>query len=154
MISDFYPLPVSISSFFCLPLSPKPPIPAFVIMNSVAGTSTSSLSIPSVGADGTGVAGHVVDNGPPPEPGSIAAEAVEVDETSTSLPSVWDLEHVLKSGDSKATQTWKCLWCNMVFKKWNATKVLYHLAKKSGNDVRVCKAAHDTSNKELWNRGQ
>jgi hypothetical protein len=157
MLSDFDPLSVSNSSFGLSFLSPKPPVPAFVIMTSVAETSTSSLSIPSsVGGDGTARSvtsvsgGHVTEKGPSPEPGSITTEAIEVDDTSTSLPSVWELDHVLKTGDSKATQTWKCLWCNMVFRKWNATKVLYHLAKKAGNDVRVCKAAHDSRSKELY----
>jgi hypothetical protein len=148
VISVFDPLSISVSDASSCLLSPtKPPVPAFVIMSTASLGTASSLSLPS-----SCVAGHVVNNGSPPEPGSVLAEAIEVDETSVLLPSVWDLDHVLKTGDCKANQTWKCLWCNMVFKQWNATKVLYHLSKKTGHDVRVCKAAHDLTHRELYRR--
>lgn len=84
------------------------------------------------------------DNGLPPEPGSTVASAISVSACSEPVLSVWDLGHVQKNqGVTKHDQTWTCLWCNLTFKHWNATKVLYHLAKISGHDVRVCKAAHD-----------
>ena len=38
----------------------------------------------------------------------------------------------------------------MVFRHWNATKCLYHLAKIVGKDVRICRATHDTKSKELY----
>jgi hypothetical protein len=125
-------------------LSPKPPIPAFIIMSSI-GTSTtsSSLSLSFASPPGGGnpppatgsVTGHIADNGPPAKPGSTV---------------VWDLDHIQKEGDCKANQKWKCLWCNLSFKHWNATKVLYHLNKIAGHDVRICKAAHDVRSTNLY----
>ena len=88
-------------------------------------------------------------NGPPPEPGSTVASAVEVDDAS-AVSSVWDFDHVQKEGDCKANQTWKCLWCNLSFKHWNAMKVLYHLTKIASHDVRICKAAHDVRSTNLY----
>jgi hypothetical protein len=132
--------------------SPKPPVPAFVIMSSIGNSTASSLSLASVGGNLAhhGVAGHVSGNGPPPEPGSTGALPVEVDDASSAVSCVWDLQHVQKTGDCKANQAWKCLWCHLSFKQWNATKVLYHLAKVKGHDVRVCKASHDKVSKELY----
>jgi hypothetical protein len=128
----------------CFVSSPKPPIPAFIIMSST-GTSTTSSSLsfasPPGGCGGNpppaagSVTGHIADNGPPPKPGSTA---------------VWDLDHIQKEGDCKANQKWKCLWCNLSFKHWNATKVLYHLNKIAGHDVRICKAAHDVRSTNLY----
>ena len=144
----------SIASLFAL--SPKPAVPSVIVIMSSLGTSAaSSLSISSVLGDtncdpiSNSVAGHVAGSGPSPEPGSTTAMAVEVDEGSC-VSSVWTLEHVVKSGDCRANQTWKCLWCNMTFKHWNATKVLYHLTKVTGHDVRICKASHDGKSKELY----
>jgi hypothetical protein len=137
-------------------VSPKPPIPAFIIMSSIGASTASSLSFASAGggrnrppAAGR-VAGHVAGNRPPPEPGSTVDSAVEVDNASATISSVWDLEHVRKEGDCKANQTWKCLWCNLSFKHWNATKVLYHLTKISGHDIRICKASHDVKSRNLY----
>jgi hypothetical protein len=137
-------------------LSPKPPIPAFIIMSSI-GTSTtsSSLSFASAGggnppaAAGSVTDGHIAANGPPPKLGSTVALAVEVDDAS-AISCVWDLDHIQKEGDCKANQKWKCLWCNLSFKHWNATKVLYHLTKITGHDVRICKAAHDVRSANLY----
>lgn len=132
-------------------LSPKPPVPAFVIMSSQGTSSTSSLSRCSVGGNVSGGAGHVAGNVPSPDPGSTAGTSIEVDESSAATgTSVWDLDHVQKAGDHKGNQTWKCLWCNLTFRQWNATKVLYHLAKINGRDVRVCQAKHDPKSKELY----
>jgi hypothetical protein len=109
--------------------------------------SSSSLSLSS----SSGVAaGHVVDNGSPPESSSTLA-ASAVSETSEPPLSVWEFPHIRRNGVAKADQTWTCLWCNLTFKHWNATKVLYHLSKISGHDVRVCKVAHDKKSKELYN---
>jgi hypothetical protein len=94
----------------------------------------------------------VVDNGPPPESGStLAAAASAVTDTTPELPlTVWELAHVRKNGTTKADQTWTCLWCKMNFKHWNATKVLYHLSKKSGHDIQICKALHHKQYKEIY----
>jgi hypothetical protein len=139
-------------------LSPKPPLPRYIIMTSRSSLGTSSTTASSLSSGSAAglssppfaaasVAGHVA--GLPPEPGSTVAMAVEIDDAS-GVSSVWELDHVLKQGDCKANQTWKCLWCNNTFKRWNATKVLYHLNKISGHDVRTCKAVHDKKNRELY----
>jgi hypothetical protein len=96
------------------------------------------------------VAGHVGGNGLPPERGSTAVSLEAEKKASKEAPSVWDLDHVKRLGTSKADAAWKCLWCNMVFRHWNATKCLYHLAKIVGKDVRICRATHDKKFKELY----
>jgi hypothetical protein len=94
------------------------------------------------------VAGHVEGSGSPPEPSSTAAVvAASVDEVPLS---VWGLERVQKNGGAGAPHTWTCLWCNETFKQWNATKVLYHLAKIPKKDIRVCKVLHDPKSKALY----
>jgi len=133
--------------------TPKPPIPPVITMSSL-GTTSSSLTYASVPAGtndtpGSGVAGYV---GNPPEPGSTAASAVTLDETAERVSSVWEFDHIQKNGTTalKGSQTWTCLWCNQTFKQWNATKVLYHLVKMRGHDVRTCRANHDAKHKELY----
>jgi hypothetical protein len=98
---------------------------------------------------GSSAAGHVGGNGLPPERGSTAV-SLEAEKSSKEAPSVWDLDHVKRLGTSKADAAWKCLWCNMVFRHWNATKCLYHLAKIVGKDVRICKVTHDKKSQELY----
>ena len=93
------------------------------------------------------VAGHVGDNGSPPEPGSTAALPVDLDK---EVRSVWDFETIQKNGSTKADASWTCLHCNLQFKHWNATKVLYHLTKVTGKDVRICKKPHDPEEKALY----
>ena len=134
--------------------TPKPPIPTFITMSSLATTSSSltyASSVPARTNDtpGSGVAGYV---GNPPEPGSTAASAVTLDETTERVSSVWEFDHIQKNGTTalKGSQTWTCLWCNQTFKQWNATKVLYHLVKMRGHDVRTCRANHDAKHKELY----
>ena len=129
--------------------SPKPPLPKFVTMSSLA--TNSSLSRLSVGSDGvSSVAGHVEGSGSPPEPGSTVVVSID-DAQPQRFYSVWDFHHVKKSGTKEVNPEWTCLWCHTTFKKWNATKVLYHLTKTGGKDVRVCKAAHDKTSKQLYN---
>ena len=146
---------ISITSSFAP--SPKPPIPSFVIMSSLATTSSISCSTNGISSGNhfrqtSGVAGHVGANGLPPEPGSIAASAVtlEVDDASVAAPSVWDFEHIQRIGTLCGAKSWKCSWCNQTFKHWNATKVLYHLTKIQGKDVRICRAIHDPASKALY----
>jgi Zn-finger protein len=102
-----------------------------------------------------GVALARVDNGRQPEPGSTPAASVAVDspylnEEEESVSSVWDFDHIQRNGTAKGSQSWTCLWCNQTFKQWNATKVLYHLVKINGRNVRTCKATHDPKSKELY----
>ena len=126
--------------------SPKPLIPKVITMSSLETSSSSSRSF----ARGR-VAGHVAElPAEPPEPGSTLAVALEADIDAESAKSVWDFDHVSRSGTCKADHQWKCLWCNQTFRHWNATKVLYHLAKVTGKDVRICKASHDKKSQELY----
>lgn len=103
-----------------------------------------------------GVALARVDNGRQPEPGSTPAASVDVDsppyldEEEEAVSSVWDFDHIQRNGTTKGSQTWTCLWCNQTFKQWNATKVLYHLVKINGRNVRTCKVTHDPKSKELY----
>jgi hypothetical protein len=132
--------PASISSF--LSSSPKPPIPHFVIMSSLATSSSGSTSLAIAGG-----------GNPPPsnraECGTVNS-AVSMDDTAEKATSVWDFTHIQKHGTTRADQTWTCLWCNMTFKHWNATKVLYHLVKVEKKDIRTCRANHDAKHKELY----
>jgi hypothetical protein len=151
---------------------PKPPIPSSITMShqfssrtdSSVSTATTAISArPYVVSDrdrdsssslSRSAAGHVWGNGSPPEPGSTAAVPVSLleadDKDVGKVHSVWDFEHVQKNGLTKKDATWTCLWCNIQFKHWNATKVLYHLTKINGKDVAVCKVVHDATNKELY----
>ena len=150
--------------------SSKPPVPELVIFMSSLATSISSVrtrddietspssagnssvvgNYPSPSSSGCSAAGHVGGNGLPPERGSTAVSLEAEKKASKEGPSVWDLDHVKRLGTSKADAAWKCLWCNTVFRHWNATKCLYHLAKIVGKDVRICKATHDKKSKELY----
>jgi hypothetical protein len=148
------PSSVSFASSF-LP-SPKPPIPSTIFIMSSLQTTSSSLSL-SASSAGRGdffvdsVAGHVGGNGLSPEPGSTVVAPIEVDEAqSTPVHSVWDCEHIQRTGTTSKDQYWKCLWCNQSFKYWNRTKALYHLAKVGGHDVRICRATHDPASKALY----
>jgi hypothetical protein len=53
---------------------------------------------------------------------------------------VWQFERVVKlGGPDFHSKQWKCGWCDSTFKGWNATKVLHHCAKASGNfDIKPC----------------
>ena len=69
------------------------------------------------------------------------AEVVEVadegsDKELDPLTSIWDDDHVQDEG----TSYMKCLWCKGVFKR-NATKMLYHLLRMTGNHISPCLGA-------------
>jgi hypothetical protein len=154
--------------------SSKPPIPSYITImsqefsirtDSSVSTATTAISArPYVVSDrdrdhsssslSRSAAGHVGGNGSPPEPGSTAAVPVSLleaaDDNEGKVLSVWDFQHVQKLGSTKADASWTCLWCNLNFKHWNATKALYHLAKVSGKDVRTCKVVHDRKSKEMY----
>ena len=143
------------SSSFASPsfvLSPKPPIPASIsIMSQFSTPTDSSVSTATTAISArpfvASVAGHVGGNGSPPEPGSTAALPVDLDK---EVRSVWDFETIQKNGSTKADASWTCLHCNLQFKHWNTTKVLYHLTKVTGKDVRICKKPHDPEEKALY----
>jgi hypothetical protein len=123
-----------------VPFSPQPPIPTFITMSSLNSSSSLSLSSSCVAN-----IRPVSDNGLSVLSGNTAAS-----EISDQSMSVWDFEHVRKNGTVKADQTWTCLWCHLTFKHWNATKVLYHLSKKSGHDIQSCRAAHGKKYREIY----
>jgi hypothetical protein len=150
------------SAFSILPSSssaPSPPIPPFitVIMSSLSTSSRSDV-LPSSYLETlrhctAGVAGHVEDTVPPPEPGSVTASSGGGDDAGVVLggvSSVWDFEHVEKTGSNRISGGWKCLWCNHSFKGWNATKVLAHLNKTRKKDIAICRAAIDASSTEMY----
>ena len=101
----------------------------------------------SNGGPVSSVAGHEEDSVPLPEPGSVAGSPVDIDDdgdgSAKVYHNVWELERVLKTGSNKANGGWKCLWCKNTFKGWNATKVLRHIAKIPGRDIRPCRARID-----------
>ena len=53
---------------------------------------------------------------------------------------VWDFDKVKRLGTDQKHGSWKCLWCSAEFKGWNATKVLAHLSKTKGRDIKACVA--------------
>ena len=57
-----------------------------------------------------------------------------------SLRVIWDDPHFEKCGMKGASEHWRCGWCRLQFKSWNATKALAHAAKMKGNDVKICTA--------------
>jgi hypothetical protein len=106
-----------------------------------------------------GVAGQEEDTVPLPESGSAAAhrrvvgvneEEDEEEGDKKAYKNVWEIEKVLKTGSTKANGGWQCLWCNHSFKGWNATKVLRHIAKIPGMDIRPCKARIDDQTMMLY----
>ena len=83
-----------------------------------------------------------------------AAVAVAVPVDLATITNVWDYPKVTKSHDESGKKVWTCGWCGSVFKLWNATKALAHLARISKQDIKVCFAniptATSDSYKALW----
>jgi len=64
----------------------------------------------------------------------------ENEESVVVLPpikSMWECDMIKKYQDD-GLLLWKCLWCQMEFKGWNHTKVVDHIAKRRGFDVKPC----------------
>lgn len=98
-----------------------------------------------------GVALARVDNGRQVESAVAVDLSPDANEDEETVSSVWDFDHIQRHGTAKGiSQTWTCLWCNQTFKQWNATKVLYHLVKINGRNVRTCRATHDPKSKQLY----
>ena len=55
------------------------------------------------------------------------------------LKVVWDFEKIEKlGGPDESTKKWRCNWCGLTLKGWNATKALSHVTKSPGNnDVKT-----------------
>jgi len=54
------------------------------------------------------------------------------------IKSLYDCDMIRTFTDNDGKRCWECLWCNQSFKGINHTKVVYHLGKKRGGDIRVC----------------
>ena len=55
------------------------------------------------------------------------------------ITTVWDEPHGMeKSIDEEGHKIMKCRWCKGIFKGWNASKGLAHLARITGMDIRTC----------------
>ena len=56
------------------------------------------------------------------------------------LISIWDSPFINRKGTrGTPDEIWECLHCNRSFSKHNATKALWHAAKKSGQNIQVCR---------------
>jgi hypothetical protein len=64
--------------------------------------------------------------------------------------SIYDDDMVEKYLDKEGKQRWKCKWCNMEYAGWNATKVIRHLNKVPGKDIRPCKVRIDDEHKRKY----
>ena len=54
---------------------------------------------------------------------------------------LWDCPFVVRLGErGSASEGWKCLWCGDTFKKWNHTKVLFHLSKTENGGACTCRS--------------
>ena len=56
------------------------------------------------------------------------------------LISIWDSPFINRKGTrGTPDEIWECLHCNCSVSKHNATKALWHAAKKSGQNIQVCR---------------
>jgi hypothetical protein len=66
------------------------------------------------------------------------------DELAIDLPaitSIWECENIDKLGEKGlGDESWKCHWCDVVFKRWNATKALHHVTCGIKQHMKVCSA--------------
>ena len=73
---------------------------------------------------------------------SVVTAATNPSPSTDIVPykTVWDFERIEKIGGPEAsTKEWKCGWCGLQLKSWNATKALAHVSKAAGNnDVKAC----------------
>lgn len=52
---------------------------------------------------------------------------------AATAKNIWEFTDALeKRYDDDGKPIWKCLFCKNTFKTWNATKAIFHLAKKPG----------------------
>jgi len=64
----------------------------------------------------------------------------ENDNSVIELPPIkkmWECEMIRKYEEGGLLM-WKCEWCQQEFKGWNHTKVIDHIAKRRGHDIRIC----------------
>ena len=56
------------------------------------------------------------------------------------IQTVWQFERLEKlGGPDELSKKWRCGFCGMTLRGWNATKAMNHLARLPGNnDVKAC----------------
>jgi hypothetical protein len=63
------------------------------------------------------------------------------DESSIDLPaitSIWECDKIEKLGEKGlGDESWQCHWCDLVFKRWNATKALHHVTSGLKQHMKV-----------------
>jgi hypothetical protein len=65
----------------------------------------------------------------------------ELDIYLPTITSIWECEKIEKLGEKGlCDESWQCHWCDLVFKRWNATKVLHHVACGIKQHMKVCSA--------------
>ena len=57
----------------------------------------------------------------------------------TSIKSIWDDDQIEKLEDNQ----WKCLWCDVTFQGFNATKALAHVIGTKCMHIKRCTASID-----------
>jgi hypothetical protein len=66
------------------------------------------------------------------------------DESAIDLPaitSIWECDKIEKLGEKgSGDESWQCHWCDLVFKRWNATKALHHVTCGLKQHMKVCSA--------------
>ncbi len=85
--------------------------------------------------------------------GSVAAAsgAPPDDETPENGRTIWEDDKIQKFVCTEdSVKKWKCLWCNKVSFKWNATKATAHMARRVGKDISVCTAKHDELHRDFY----
>jgi len=70
------------------------------------------------------------------EPGDNVVHADE----RLVLKSVWDNDKVVRFHDGEGRPRWRCTWCMSTFASHNATKALFHVARKGDGDIRPCRS--------------
>lgn len=76
-----------------------------------------------------------------------AAEAAEL----APLESIWDCPKMKKTIDPATNKSkMECDHCGMVAIR-NATKLVYHAAKRRGGDIKICAGNHSEAYKKLYN---
>ena len=92
---------------------------------------------------------------PPTLPSATAAAAAPVadkaEEALLPLRSIWDCSKILKMRDPATHRAkMKCDHCGMEVIR-NATKMLYHVAKMRGEDIKICEANLSLDFRKLYN---
>ena len=68
-------------------------------------------------------------------------EEGEVEVVITAEAAVWDItKAVRRFTDGQGKKKWQCLFCGNTWNGWNATKALWHVARKGHKDIKDCKA--------------